>query len=385
MSRTWGFVFVSFAFLVNMFGTTLPTPLYPLYQQRYSIGELTVTVVFAIYAFGVIAGLLLFGKLSDAIGRKPVLAVGLAFSAGSALLFVFADSLAPIYAGRILSGLSAGIFTGTATAALVDLAPDDKRRLATVIAIVVNLGGLGLGSLVAGLLGDYGSSPLRLPFVLDLGLIAAAAVALALTPETVTDRSYRFQVGRLSVPAEVRAIFIRGATVAFAASAVAGLFGAVAPAFLGQILDEHSHALAGGLVFILFAASVLGQLAVLKLPDREALVFGCIITIAGVGLVVVALALDSLAALIASAALAGFGQGLAIGAGLAAINEQAPVERRSETASSFFVAAYVGLAVPVIGAGLAAEELGLRTAGIVFSAAVAVLVAGVLASLVRRV
>jgi MFS family permease len=113
-------------------------------------------------------------------------------------------------------------------------------------------------------------------------------------------------------------------------------------------------------------------------------VFGCIITIAGVGLVVVALALDSLAALIASAALAGFGQGLAIGAGLAAINEQAPVERRSETASSFFVAAYVGLAVPVIGAGLAAEELGLRTAGIAFSAAVAVLVAGVLASLVRR-
>jgi len=384
VSRTAGFVLVAFAFLVNMFGTTLPTPLYPLYQQRYSIGELTVTVVFAIYAFGVIAGLLLFGKLSDAIGRKPVLAVGLALSAGSALLFVFADSLEPIYAGRVLSGLSAGIFTGTATAALVDLAPDDKRRLATVIAIVVNLGGLGLGSLVAGLLGDYGSSPLRLPFVLDLGLIAAAAVALALTPETVTDRSRRFQVGRLSVPAEVRAIFIRGATVAFAASAVAGLFGAVAPAFLDRILDEHSHALAGGLVFILFAASVLGQLAVLKLPDRKALLWGCMLTIAGVVLVAVALAADSLAALIASAALAGLGQGLAIGAGLAAINERAPVERRSETASSFFVAAYVGLAVPVIGAGLAAEELGLRTAGIAFSAAVAVLVAGVLASLVRR-
>ena len=108
MSRWAGFLFVSFAFLVNMFGTTLPTPLYPLFQEKYSFGELEVTVVFAVYAFGVIAGLLLFGALSDELGRKPILFAGLAFSGASALLFVLAGSLVPIYAGRILSGLSAG-------------------------------------------------------------------------------------------------------------------------------------------------------------------------------------------------------------------------------------------------------------------------------------
>ena len=84
MSRTAGFVLLSFAFLVTMLGTTLPTPLYPRFQEKYSFGELTTTVVFAVYAFGVIAGLLLFGALSDEIGRKPVLAAGLALSAGSA-------------------------------------------------------------------------------------------------------------------------------------------------------------------------------------------------------------------------------------------------------------------------------------------------------------
>ena len=178
MRRWVGFGFVAFAFLVTMFGTTLPTPLYPLFQERYSFGELTTTVVFAVYAFGVVAGLLLFGALSDEMGRKPVLAAGLAFSAASALLFLFAGSLVPIYAGRILSGFSAGIFTGTATAALVDLVPGDRRRLASLVAIVVNLGGLGLGTLVAGVLADHASSPLRLPFILDLVLLAAAAVAL---------------------------------------------------------------------------------------------------------------------------------------------------------------------------------------------------------------
>jgi MFS family permease len=382
--RRAGFVLVSFVFLVTMLGTTLPTPLYPLFQQRYSFGELMVTVVFAIYAFGVIAGLLLFGALSDEIGRKPVLAAGLVFSGASALLFVFAGSLVPIYAGRILSGLSAGIFTGTATAALVDLAPGGRRRLATLVSIVVNLGGLGLGTLAAGLLGDYGPSPLRLPFLVDLGLVALAAVALALTPETVSRPRLRLKLQRLAVPKEVRSVFIRGAAAGFASFAVAGLFSSVAPAFLGEVLGQRSHTLAGGLVFILFAGSIFGQLAVPRLSEHIALVTGCLVMVAGVGLVALGLGLESLTALIASAAVVGVGQGVVIGAGLAGINERAPVARRGETASSFFVVMYVGLSLPVIGVGLAAQGFGLKTAGIAFSAAVAALVLGVLATLIRR-
>ena len=164
VSRNTGFGLVAYAFLVTMIGTTLPTPLYPLFERRYSFGELMVTVIFAVYAFGVIAGLLAFGDVSDELGRKPVLMVGLAFSAASAFLFIFASSLVPIFAGRVLSGFSAGIFTGTATAMLVDLAPGGRRRLASFVAVIVNLGGLGLGTLLAGLLADYCSSPLRLPF-----------------------------------------------------------------------------------------------------------------------------------------------------------------------------------------------------------------------------
>jgi MFS family permease len=158
VSRNAGFVLAAFAFLVTMVGTTLPTPLYPLFEERYSFGELTVTVVFAVYAFGVIAGLLLFGNLSDEIGRKPVLLLGLGLSALSAFLFLFAGSLAPIYAGRVVSGLSAGIFTGTATATLVDLAPGGRRRLGSLVAVIVNVGGLGLGTLLAGLLADHARS-----------------------------------------------------------------------------------------------------------------------------------------------------------------------------------------------------------------------------------
>ena len=384
VSRNTGFVLVAYAFLVTMIGTTLPTPLYPLFEQRYSFGELMVTVIFAVYAFGVIAGLLVFGNLSDEIGRKPVLLIGLGFSAASALLFVVAGSLTPILAGRIVSGLSAGVFTGTATAMLVDLAPGGNRRLGSLVAVVVNLGGLGLGTLLAGLLADHFGSPLRLPFIVDLCLLGPALLGLLVTPETVQRQAaFRLRIQRLRVPPEVRSVFIRGAAAGFGSFAVAGVFSSVAPVFLGQVLGRTSHALAGAIVFILFSSSIVGQLVVSRLSDRRALVVGCMLLAGGVGLLALALGVESLAALIASASVVGLGQGLVIGAGLAAINQRAPVAQRGEVASSFFVVMYVGLSLPVIGVGVAAYAFSLRGAGIAFSAAVAVLVLTVLATLSR--
>jgi MFS family permease len=376
-----GFTLAVFAFFVAMVGTTLPTPLYPLFEQRYAFGSLLVTVIFAIYAFGVIAGLILFGNLSDRLGRKPVLLLGLALSAVSALLFLLAGSLAPIYAGRIVSGLSAGIFTGTATAYVIDLAPNGRRRLASFVAVFANLGGLGTGTLLSGLLGQWAPHPLRTPFAVDLGLVAVATAGLLLAPETVTRGAFTFRVQRIGVPAEVAGVFLRAALAGVAAFAVSGVFSSVAPEFLGLGLHRHSPALAGLLVFFLFVMSVAGQGVVVRLPN--ALDLGCGLLVAGVALLAVSLAADSLAALFASAAVAGLGQGVVVSAGLASIAERAPAERRGETASSFFVVLYLGLAVPVIAAGVAIHYTSLRSAGIGFCAGVGILALGVLVSLRR--
>ncbi len=171
-----------------MIGTTLPTPLYPLYQRRFGFSELTITVIFAVYAAGVIAALLLFGRLSDQIGRRPVLLLGLGFSALSAVVFLVANGLGLLLLGRVLSGFSAGIFTGTATATLVDLAGPERRSRATLIATVANIGGLGLGPLLAGLVAQWGTNPLRLTFWIDLALLVPAVLAVLALPEPVADR-----------------------------------------------------------------------------------------------------------------------------------------------------------------------------------------------------
>ena len=373
-----GFVLAAVAFFVAMLGTTLPTPLYPLFEQRYGFESLQVTVIFAIYAFGVIAGLVLFGNLSDRLGRKPVLLLGLALSAASALLFVLAHSLEPIYVARVVSGLSAGIFTGTATAYVIDLAPRGARRLASFVAVFANLGGLGMGTLLSGLLAQWAPDPLRLPFAVDLGLVGIATVALLLTPETVSRTEFRFRLQRLGVPPEVMGVFVRAALAGVAAFAVSGVFSSVAPEFLGLGLHHPGPALAGLLVFVLFVMSVAGQTLVSRLGN--ALAVGCGLLVGGVALLAVSLATDSLGALFASAVVGGLGQGVIVGAGVAAIADRAPAARRAETVSSLFVVLYFGLSIPVIAAGVAIHYTSLRSAGIGFCAATGVLALGVLAA-----
>jgi MFS family permease len=385
LGRRAGFAAVAYAFAVTMLGTTLPTPLYALYQGQFGFSELMVTVIFATYALGVIASLLLFGRLSDEIGRRGALLPGLALSALSAVAFLLAHGVAPLLVGRLLSGLSAGIFTGTATATLIDLADPARRDRATLVATIANMGGLGCGPLLAGLLAQWVASPLQVPFWVDLALLVPAAIGVWAMPEPVQRSAHpKLRPQGLHVPAEIRATFTRAALAAFAGFAVLGLFTAVAPAFLSEVLGVSSHAVVGLVVFSVFAASTAGQVALNWIAERRAMTVGCAGLIAGMALLAVGLGIGSLALLVLGGLVAGFGQGLSFRSGLAALNAKSPSDHRAEVASSFFVVAYVAISIPVVGEGLLAEATSLRTAGLVFAAAVAALSAVVLVLLARE-
>jgi MFS family permease len=371
-SKPVAFWLVAVAFAVTMFGTTLPTPLYVLYQEELGFPDDILTVIFAVYAAGVLAALLLFGRASDQLGRRRMLLVGLGFASLSTVAFLLDRGLALLIVGRLLSGLSAGIFTGTATAALVDLAGEGQGRRATLVATTSNIGALGLGPLVAGVLAQFAPLPLRLPYWVDLGLILLAILAVRAMPETVNVPEHpRLRISQPDLPRDVRPAFVRAATAGFAGFAVLGLFAAVAPSFLLDLLHEPSHALSGAVVFTLFAASALGQVTLAEQLGHRALGAGCVALIAGMVLLVAGLATTSLALVIAAAVIAGLGQGLGMRAGLGAVNSRAPDERRAGVASTFFTVMYIGISLPVIGVGLAAARLGLQTAGIAASIAVA--------------
>ncbi|MFC5060723.1 MFS transporter [Actinomycetospora atypica] len=375
---------VAVAFLVTMLGATLPTPLYPLYEQELGFGGVMVTLIFAAYAVGVAAALIFTGRLSDQIGRRAVLLPGLALAVISSAVFLVPDSLTALFVGRVLSGLSAGIFTGTATAMLVDLAPPGKQARYSLLAACVNMLGLGLGPVVAGALAEYAPLPLDLPYLVHIGLVLVTAVGLwfVAEPVDVPEGPVHWAPQRLGVPAEVRGVFVRAAIAGFAGFAVLGLFTAVSPSFVAQVLHISNHLVTGLVVFTLLGASTIGQVASSRLAERPALLVGSAGLVVGILVVGLSIATASLWLLLAGAVVAGVGQGMSFRAGLGAVNAGSPAERRSEVASSFFLVLYVAISIPVIGEGIASAAFGLVAAGVTFSVIVAVIAAVAFVSLV---
>jgi MFS family permease len=370
--RSLAFALLAYAFAAIMVGTTLPTPMYALYADHMHFAVLTTTVIYATYAGAVLFALLAFGRWSDAIGRRPVLLAGVVLALASAAVFLVADDVPMLLVGRVLSGLSAGVFTGTATVAVIEAAPPSWRTRAAAVATVANIGGLGAGPLLAGLLVEYAPAPLHLSFIVHIVLAVLAGIAVLVVPET-SQRTGRIGVQRLSVPVEVRAVFIIASLAAFAGFAVTGLFAAVAPSFLSGVVGIDNHAVAGLIASSIFAASAVAQVAAGKMNPHRAVAIGCGILVVGMVILAVALQLSSLIGIIAASVVAGIGQGISFSRGLAAVAERAPADRRAEISSSYFVVAYVALSLPVVGEGLAAQRWGLQTAGVTFAIAVAIL------------
>jgi predicted MFS family arabinose efflux permease len=376
VSQRLAVVTVAYAFVVTMVATTLPSPLYELYRHQFGFSELMVTVIFAIYGFGVVAALLLFGRLSDEIGRRAVLLGGLVLAAAGMTAFLFADGVPLLLVARFLSGLAAGLLSGAATAALIDLTPPARRARATLVSTIAQMGGLGVGPLLAGVVATWIAAPLRTPFWIVLVLLMIAILGVWAMPEADHGpRRLALRPQSLRVSARARPAFVRGAPATFAGFAVLGLFAALSPALLAAQLAHPTPALIGAVVAAVFFASTVGELFMARVPGPSGLVIGYLALIAGMGFLALSLATSSSTLLVIGGLVAGFGQGLGFRAGLVGVVETTAPQQRAEVSSAFFVVAYVGLSVSVIGVGILTAITNLTTAGLVFTGLVATIAA----------
>ena len=372
--RRVAFWLLAFVFAATMLGTTLPTPLYVIYQAQWHFSAAMVTVIFAVYAAAVLATLLLAGRSSDQAGRKSVLAAALGASALSTVAFIFAPDAAVLIVGRVLSGLSAGLMTGTATAALTELVPASAGRRASLAATAANMGGLGLGPLIAGLFAQYAPHPTTLVFEVYLAVLAAAGLCLRFVPETVSPRrrpTLRF--AGLGIPERGRGQFIAAAVAAFAAFALLGLFSSLVPGFIGGVLHQDSHAVQGAVVFAMFAVGTVTQVALSRFSSRRVVLAGLGLFLAALALIVAALAQAGMALFLAGTVVGGVAVGAIFLGSLATASRLAPPERRGHAISAFFVACYAGLIIPVVGVGVLSGFTGTFPAVLVFSLLLAVL------------
>lgn len=136
-------------------GSTLLTPLYPIYRREFHFSELVVTVIYAVYVVGNLAVLFLFGRLSDQVGRRPTTLIAIGITCFSTLLFLFAGSVVWLFPARVLNGFAAGLGAGALTAWIAELEPRGDRARAAMVASAANLGGLAFGALLAGVLAQF--------------------------------------------------------------------------------------------------------------------------------------------------------------------------------------------------------------------------------------
>ncbi|AGP29745.1 MFS transporter [Corynebacterium terpenotabidum] len=388
----------AYIFAVVMMGTTLPTPLYPTMSGAFGFGSAATTVLFAVYAVGVVAGLVIFGRLSDTLGRRPVLAVALVLSLVSAVMFLAAGlptdgsgvdatggstaGLVLMYVGRVLSGFAAGIFTGTGTVTVMENAPAGRATLAAAVATAANIGGLGLGVLVAGCVAELADNPLTWPFITHAVMLAVAALLLPGVRDGVVRpaRTERTRCGGWlprpqvpGVPAPVRGLFVASVPAVVAGYTVCGVFSSLAPNFMSRELGISSPATVAVVTAALFLASAVAQIVLRGWPDRVLMVLGLVLLVVCALVVILALAVDSLALLLVASVCGGVGQGLTFMTGMRAMTSRVPAAERTAVTTSYFIVGYLALAVPAMLAGFLTVPMGLVGSTTVFSVITVVL------------
>jgi predicted MFS family arabinose efflux permease len=353
-------------------GSTVLTPLYVIYKQQFGFSQITLTLIYAVYVVGNLTALLLFGGLSDQLGRRTTAVAAMVIAIISALIFLFAQNILALAIGRILSGLAIGIGAGTATAWLAELIAGSDKARASIIATSTNFVGLGLGSLIAGLLAEYAPWPLHLTFAVYLLVLLAVTLLVWLTHETVA-QPVRSMASvsmrpRLSVPCAIRTQFVAPAVTGFGAMALVGFYAALAPSILVEQLHQTSHAVAGLLFFELAVVVSVSIVATQSVASRTAMLWALALMPPSVVLVVWAQVSGAMAIMIVATACCAVAAALGYRGSLQVVNQIAPEDRRAEVVSSYFLCAFCGNALPVIGVGVISTLVNPIAASLAFAA-----------------
>ncbi|HEY1819077.1 MAG TPA: MFS transporter [Trebonia sp.] len=379
------FWIVGYVFAVTMAFSALPTPLYVLYQARDHFSTFMITVIFAAYAVGVVASLFLAGHLSDWVGRRRMILLAVLTNMLSGLLFLLWPATAGLIVARVVSGVSIGMLTATATAYLNELHATARPKAGTsrseIVATAANLGGIGIGPLLAGLLAQYAGHPLVFPYLVSEALMLVGAVALAAAPETAmvlrAERRPAYRPQRVSVPPAQRQRFLAVALAGGALFALFGLFTSVAPSLLADLLHNDSHAVAGAVSFAVFGASAVAQILFGRASRRTQISLGIAAVLAGLALVTASVWLPSFWLLLVGGIVAGAGAGTAFRGLVATVISITPASARGEGLAGLFLGSYIGLAIPVVGLGIATLWVSMQVSVLGLAVVLAAVITGV--------
>jgi hypothetical protein len=359
-----------------------PTPLYAIYQRMWGFTPITITIVFGVYAVAVLAALLTLGRLSDSIGRRPVLLAALAVQILSMAVYATAGGVGELMGARIIQGLATGAALGAIGAGMLDV---DRERGALANALSPGLG-TGSGALISALFVQFLPAPTHLIYVALIGVFAAQAIGVLLLRETVAPVGVTRAVfvPEVRLPRAVRGPVLAAAPVLFAAWALAGLYAALGPSIVQALTGNANVVLGASSLTVLTATAVSSVYLLRKVPARSVLVWGIAGLVAGVAITLIALGAGSVTLFFVGTAVSGVGFGAGFQGGIRTVVPEAAPHERAGVLSLLFVISYLGMGVPAVAAGFGATDgLGLLGSARVYGLALIVMAGLALAGLRR--
>lgn len=372
LPRSVSFWVVAAATAALTAASSAPSPLYPVYQAQFGFSSLTLTAIFAVYVLALLTSLLTVGRLSDFLGRRPVLAVSLLVEAAAMAVFLDAHGITALYAARIVQGLATGAAIGVVGAYLLDLQPGDGSRLGSLVNGAAATGGLGVGAVLSGVLLQYGPDPTHLVFGVLTALFVIFAGLTFVLPETVDRQDGALAALRpqVKVPAAARKAFLRAVPVMASTWMLGGLMFSVGGSVLTVVFAQRNHAVIGLVIGVFaLAAATMSVLLRDRAPASMQRVGGALLVV-GTALFVLALAVTSLILFVAGAAVAGAGFGPAFLGAFRTVSQLAEPHERAALISAIYVVSYLTFSIPALIAGLLITDAGLRPTSLAYGTVV---------------
>jgi MFS family permease len=350
----------------------LPAPLYGMYEKQWHLSPLSTTLVFAVYAVAALGAVLVSGKVSDVVGRKPVLLGALAAMIVGLGVFLLADNIAMLMLARIIHGAAVGSIVVAGAAALLDLRPDHGVRSGQLSGISFNIG-MTVAILGSALLAQYAPHPMRTPYAIVAVICAVLGIGVVALREPHLSRVRGpIRIAKPAVPPEIRADFWFAALGVMASWSVLGVLLSLYPSLAAQQTHVHNLVFGGAVVGTTAFAAALAQLSSTRMRARRAAIVGDVGMAVALILTVPALATHSWPLVLVAAAVLGATFGLGFGGSLRHLSNVVPADRRGETMSAYYLLAYTAMAVPTLVAGWAATEWPLNRVFPWFAGAVAI-------------
>ncbi|MDF2585634.1 MAG: major facilitator superfamily 1 [Mycobacterium sp.] len=370
-TQRWAYPLVLVLSGVALGVSGLPAPLYGIYEAHWHLSPLATTIVFAVYALAALAAVLVSGKISDVVGRKPVLIGALVALLVGLGVFLIADSMAMLLLARTIHGAAVGSIVVAGAAALLDLRPNHGVRTGQLSGVSFNIG-MTVAIIGSALLAQYAPHPLRTPYAVVAVICLVIGVGLLALNEPHTARTRGpIRLAKPAVPAEIRADFWFSALGAMASWSVLGVLLSLYPSLAAQQTHIDNLVFGGAVVATTAFAAAMAQLAATRLPARYSAIIGDIGMAVSLLLTIPVLLTHRWELVFVAAVLLGATFGLGFGGSLRHLSDVVPATRRGETMSAFYLLAYTAMAVPTLIAGWAATRWDLASVFPWFAGAVA--------------